>query len=193
MNEQASTLFNISFSFSGESARKVELSSLPLYRRLVQIAMPCSLYRLERLEVVGRQLAAVARQAYFARQMETVEQASQLMLAMPLSKELKSVAKYYQAICIKRKGDFKGARQLLERVVSEATSPFRAKVLLSIGATYFDDGEVESAAPYYPNAASVAGEDDLYTFVMAQKMTAVVRSIYGDHQQALADLERLFP
>src|ERR1051325_7823587 len=146
MNEQASTLFSISsFSFSGSSAGKVELSSPPQYRRLIQTALHRSLYRLEGLEIVGRQLAAIARQAYFARQMETVEHASQLMLALPLSKELKSVARYYQALYFKRRGDFTRTCELLELAAKESPPAFRARVLLSIGATYFDKFEIEPA------------------------------------------------
>ena len=159
MNEQATILFNISSSIGGVRAGKGELCLLHSYfQRSICAALTRSLYKREEVELLGRQLAAVAHHAYFARQIDMVEQASELMLALPLSKELNAVAKYYQALCITRKGDFKSARQLLERVVGEATSPFRAKALLSIGATYYESGDIESAAPYYLNAARVAGE-----------------------------------
>ncbi|HKQ04918.1 MAG TPA: hypothetical protein VJ464_07285 [Blastocatellia bacterium] len=194
MNEQASILFNITSSFSGNSAGKLELSLQSSYlQRSIYTVLARSLYAQEGFELLGRQLAAIARNAYFARQMETVEQASQWMLALPLSNELKSVAQYYQALCFKRKGDFKNTHELLERVVREAPSPFQARALLSIGATHFDSGETETAAPFFLTAVRVAGHRDLQTFATAQRMVAVIRSIYGDHQQALADLERLFP
>jgi hypothetical protein len=194
MNEQATILFNMSFSFSGNHAGKLEPSAPHSYlQRSINAALARNLYTREGFELLGRQLAAIAHHAYFARQMDTVEQASRLMLALPLSKELKSVAQYYQALCFKRKGDFKSAHQLLKKVVDEALSPFHGQALLSIGATYFDSGDTESAAPFFLTAARVASEGNLQTFVTAQRMIAVVRSIYGDHQRALVDLERLFP
>src|ERR1041384_4896793 len=139
MNEQASILFNMSVSFSGNKVGKIELSphSADL-QRLLCAALARGLYTQEGFELLGRQLASIARHAYFARQMDIAEQASQLMLTLPLSKSLKSVAQYYQALCFKRKDDLKSARTLLERVANEAPSPFRAQPLLSLGATYFD-------------------------------------------------------
>jgi tetratricopeptide (TPR) repeat protein len=194
MNEQASIFFNISSSIGGVRAGKGELSLPHSYlQRSIYTALIRSLYKREGVESLGRQLAAIARHAYFARQMETVEQASQLMLALPLSKELKSIAQYYQALCFKRKGDLKNAYELLQGVVDEAPTHFRARGLLSIGATHFDSGEIESAAPFFLKAARIAGDQDIQTFVTAQRMIAVIRSVYEDHQRALNDLEQLFP
>src|SRR5436305_10312161 len=88
MNEQASILFNISSSFSGNSAGRIELSSPSSYLQpLIRAAIARNLYTLEGFELLGRQLAAIARHAYFARQTEVMKEASQLMLALPLSKE----------------------------------------------------------------------------------------------------------
>ena len=194
MNEQASILFNISFSFDGINAGKGELSAPHSYLRpSIYTALTRSLYTQERVELLGRQLAAITRHAYFARQTEVMKEASQLMLALPLSKELRSVAQYYQALCCKREGDFNSTYRLLEKVASEAPSFFRARVLLSIGATYFDNAEIKSAVPFFLASAQAAGDYDFQTSVTAHKMMAVVRSIYGDHQQSLADLERLIP
>src|SRR5437763_2382785 len=112
MNEQATILFNISFSFSGDNAGEIELSPQHSYlQRSLYAALTRRLYTREGFELLGRQLAAIARHAYFARQMDTVEQASQLMLALPLSKELKSVAQYYQALYFKRRGDLTSTYQ----------------------------------------------------------------------------------
>jgi hypothetical protein len=122
-----------------------------------------------------------------------MKEASQLMLALPLSKELKSAAQYYQAICAWKQGNADEARRMLGYVIDKAPPLYQAQGLLSTGATYFGQGKLEAALLYYLAAARVAGERDLQTFTTAQAMTAVVRSIYGDHQHALDDLERLFP
>jgi tetratricopeptide (TPR) repeat protein len=194
MNEQASILFNISSSFSGNKVGKVELS-LPssYFQRSIYAALARSLYTQEGFELLGRQLAAIARHAYFARQMDTVEQASQLMLALPLSKELKSVAQYYQAICAWKQGNADAAHQIFSYAIDKVSRQYQAQGLLTVGAIYFGQAEYETALPYYLAAARAAREGDLLIFVASQKMTAVVQSIYGDHQQALNNLERLFP
>src|SRR4051812_49258604 len=122
MNEQATILFNISVSFSGNSAGKVELSPHFAYlQRLLCATLARGLYTQEGFELLGRQLAAITRHAYFARQTEAMKEASQLMLALPLSKELKSVAQYYQAIYTRQKGDSANARRLLVTIGDDIT------------------------------------------------------------------------
>jgi hypothetical protein len=194
MNEQASILFNISSSFSGNSAGKVGLSPHSAYlQRSLYAALARSLYTREGFELLGRQLAAIARNAYFARQTEVMKEASQLMLALPLSKELKSAALYYHALCTWKRGDADEAQRILSHVIDAASAPYRAQGFLSTGGIYFVQGKIEAALPHYLAAARFAGENDLQTLATAQRMIAVVRSIYGDHQQAIGDLERLFP
>jgi tetratricopeptide (TPR) repeat protein len=196
MNEQANILFNfdISSSISGQSAGKIELSLPPSYlQSSLYAALARRLYTREGFELLGRRLAAIARHANAARQMDVVEQASQLMLALPLSEKLKAVAHHYQALYIWRQGDVEGARQILGRVIDTASPLYQARGLSSIGATYFVEGDFEASLSHYFAATCVAREHDIPTFVTAQRMIAVVRSIYGDHRQALADLEGLFP
>jgi tetratricopeptide (TPR) repeat protein len=194
MNEQATILLNISSSFSGINAGKAELSASPsCLQYSIQAAFSRSFYRRERFELLGRQLATIAHHAYFTRQTEAMKEASQLMLALPLSKDLKSAAHYYQAISAWKQGQVNEARQMLNRTVNAASPAYQARGLLSIGATFFGQGEFEAALPYYVAAVEVAGNHDLQTFVTAQRMIAVVRSIYGDHHRALNDLERLSP
>jgi tetratricopeptide (TPR) repeat protein len=193
MNRQANILFNIDSSISDRSLA-LQDSTAPhsYYQRLINSLLARNLCTNEGFQSSGRQLAEIARHAYFARQIATVEQASQIMFALPISKELKAVALYYQAICTWKQGQADEARRMLERVTEASTSHYRAQALLTIGATYFGQGKTEAALPFYLAAGQVAGKRDLLTYAESQKMIAVVRSIYGDHQQALGDLERLF-
>jgi len=195
MNKQASILFNfIDSSISGNwLARQEPTAQHSSYQRLIYTLLSRSIYTTEGFQSLGRQLAEIARHAHLARQMEAVEQASQVMLALPVSKELKIVALYYRAICAWKQGQADEARRMLERVTEESTSHYRAQALLTLGATQFGQGKAEAALPFYVAAGRAAGERDLLTLVESQCMTAVVRSIYGDHKQALNDLERLFP
>lgn len=115
------------------------------------------------------------------------------MLALPLSAQLESVARYYQALCTWRRGDRDGARRSLERVSEESPQQYRARALQIIGLTYHECADVDAALPFYVAAGKAAANCDLLAAAESQEMIAVVRSIHGDHEQALADLEKLFP
>ncbi|HKP88035.1 MAG TPA: hypothetical protein VJZ26_18165 [Blastocatellia bacterium] len=195
MKRQASILFNIiSSSISSDSLTlQADSAQHSCYQRVIRSLLPCGIYTTEGFQIIGRQLANIAHQAYSLRQIDRMEQASQIMLALPISSEIKGIAHYYQAICTKRKGDLDSARGLLERVVKEAPQQYRARALLTIGATYFDSGKVEAALPFFLTAGQASRECDPFTQVESQRNIALIRSIHGDHKRALEDLEHLFP
>lgn len=151
------------------------------------------IYTIEGFQSLGRWLAAIIRQAHLARQLDVVEQVTQVMLALPISDEFKNVGLFFQAKSLSRQKDFNRARQILESIVERATPTYRASALQCIGATYFESGQPDAALPFYLTAGKIAADCDLVTTVESQKMIAVVRSIHGDHKQALALLENLFP
>ena len=193
INKQANILF-IPTSFGGYKAEPQDaLSQHGYYEQLIHALLARSKYTIEGFQVFGHQLAAIARHAYLAKQMSAVEQASQIMLALPITGQLEGIARYYQALCSWRYGDRDGARQSLERVVEEATPQYRARALQIIGLTYHECGEVDEALPFYLAAGRTAASCDLLTLAESQWMTAIVRGIHGDHKQATADLERVFP
>jgi hypothetical protein len=96
------------------------------------------LYTREGFELLGRQLATITRHAYFARQMDAVEQASQLMLALPLSKEQTTTARYYQAICAWKRMQYQEIEQIPEIIspaqaqVEAEPEPARARSTISL-------------------------------------------------------------
>ena len=195
MITQANTLFNFIPSSNVVDFPALTNTSAPhfCYQKLIYKSLTRSVYKAESFELLGRQLAELARHAYLARQMDLVEQASQIMLALPISARLKNVARHYQALCAKQKGDYEGARYLLERVIEEATPQYRARALQIIGATYYEQGQINNALPFYVAAGKAAIDCDLLTVIDSQAMVAIVRSIHGDHKQALNDLEQLYP
>jgi tetratricopeptide (TPR) repeat protein len=194
MNEQATILLNISSSFSGINAGKGGFSAPHFYfQRSLYAALTRSFYKQEGIEILGRQLAIIARHAHLARQIAIVEQVSQLMLYLPLSDEQKAIAQYYQAICIKRRGNIPGARNLLQLSLEKVPSRDQARILLSLGATYFDNNEIVSSLPYYIEAARAAGNSDPTTRLEALREIAIIRSIQGDHYRAITELDALLP
>jgi hypothetical protein len=160
-------------------------------RLLIQTLSNYQINRIESIEYTGRLLAALARKAQIARRMDIVEQASRLMLALPLSEQLKGVAIFYQGTC--KQGGVEFDRRLFEQAAEIATPQYRARALLSIGTTYWGCGEAESAMPYCLAAGKAAAGRDLLTQAESQWMIAVIRSVQGNHKQALGDLENLFP
>jgi tetratricopeptide (TPR) repeat protein len=111
---------------------------------------------------------------------------------LPISDQLRSVARYYQALCRWRRGEIDSPRQF-EHAVEEAPPQYRARALQAVGSAYYECGEVDAALPFYFEAGRAATSCDLVTLAYSQWMTAEVRGIHGDHQQAVEDLERLFP
>jgi len=195
MNRQASILFNIISSSISDNFLALQDASAQhsYYQQLICSLLSRSIYATEGFQSLGRQLADIAQHAYFLRQIETVNLASQIMLVLPISSELKGIAYYYQAICAKRKGDFDSARGLLERVVREASQQYKARAFLTIGATYFDSGKVEAALPFYLTAARASRECDPLTMAESQRQIAIIYSAHGDHKRALEGIENLLP
>ena len=194
INKQANILF-IPTSIGGCDAEPQDTSGQSIYyQRLIYASLARSAYTIEGFQNLGRQLAAIASQAYLARQMNAVELASELMLALPVRTQLEEIARYYQALCKWRQGDVACARQSLERTVEKAPPQYQARALQVIGLTYQQNGDVDSALPLYIEAGRAAAAcGDLLALAQAQEMIPIVRSVHGDHKQALADLEKHFP
>lgn len=193
MNKQASILF-IQTSISGYSAEPQDaLSQQGSYRQLIYASLARSNYKTEGFQILGRQLAAIARQACLSKQMNAVEQASQLMLALPIADQFEGIARYYQALCRWHNGHVDTVGKTLERAVQDVPPEYKARALQTVGLTYHKRGELDAALSFYLAAGKAAANCDLLTLAESQQMTAVIRSIHGDHKQALADLEKLFP
>jgi tetratricopeptide (TPR) repeat protein len=153
-------------------------------------------YRKQTFPELGNRLVALADHAYGVGQMRAVEEGSQLLLNLPLGKEYESIGRYYQALCIYRRGRFAEARVLLEQVAGELPLRFTAKALLAVSATYYQSDDLQSFLSLNVEASRAATSSDLrdpQTFVRSQRHIAVLKSIDGDHRGALSDLERLFP
>jgi tetratricopeptide (TPR) repeat protein len=145
---------------------------------------------------LGNKLIAIAEYAYAIRRMDIVEQASQFLLNLPLSREYQSVGRYYEASCLYRKGKFREARIMLECLAGELPSKFRARALIALSATYYQSGDFKFFLSLCLEAGRTAAYDDLHdpqSIVTAHRNLALYKSTQGDHHGAIADLERMFP
>jgi tetratricopeptide (TPR) repeat protein len=179
------------FSFpglAGSPATKYEA----LYQQIVsglckQVASKETIHRL------AQQLAELAHNAYNLRQLDTVKQASQMLVTFP--EPWKHMGSYYQAKCLRHEGRIAEARTILEHVAERAPLRYRARAVQFLGAIYHTTGQYQDALPLYAEASRMAKSNwcDPHTIVTASQNIAILKSIDGDHRGALAGLENIFP
>jgi hypothetical protein len=142
----------------------------------------------------GDRLVALAEHAYCFRQIETVKQASQLLMIFPLGSEYKKISNHYSALYKYQTGQFPEALKLFKTLAEDAPQKFRARALLSMAGTFFDSGDFSSSTPLYLEAGRAGDRcGDLFTVAQSQKMIAILKGMGGDHQGALDHLESVFP
>jgi hypothetical protein len=164
------------------------------YQRVIYKLLSHLWYRSEGSELLGRSLIAIAAQAYIVRDIGSVELASQAVLALPVYGHTRQIAQYYQAVCISLRGDFAQGRVLLDQIIEQDSKPqLRSRALLTKAGTYLESGQLEQAASYYDEARRLAIGSDPFPFVESLRGIAIIRSIHGDHERALTDLEFLYP
>lgn len=161
------------------------------YQQLAQLLIK-GFHAKEAIIEFGQRLTALAQHVYTLRRMDDVEQASRILINLPLA-EYRKIGLYYYALAIKRRGQTVQAESLLERVADDAPIRYRGQALLSLGAFAIARGELESALPFYKQALRVASKKDLLITAQTLKMVAVVKGMDGDHRGAIADLESLLP
>lgn len=147
----------------------------------------------ETIDRLAQHLAELAHHAYNLRQLDTVKQASHLLIALP--EPWKHIGSYYQAKCLRHEGRIAEAGAILERVAEQAPLRYRARAVQFMGAMYHTTGQYKDALPLYEEAYTIAKYNwcDPHTVVTASQNIAILRSIEGDHKGALIDLEKIFP
>ena len=146
--------------------------------------------------VVGDRLVALAEQAYALRQVDKLEDLSQALLALPLPEHYTSAARYFRGLELIRRGELDAAKSVLEAVAADPPHRYTSRAIQSLGVTFHARGDLESALKLYLEAgcrAAKKGTVDPLSALFTQKNIAVLKSGYGDHRGALADLERMLP
>ncbi|HJQ68781.1 MAG TPA: hypothetical protein VKA70_07405 [Blastocatellia bacterium] len=161
------------------------------YQQVAQLLIK-GFHTKEALIQLGQRLTALTQHAFTLRQIDNVEQASQILMNLPLA-EYRKIGLYYYALAIRRRGQAAQAESLLERVADDAPTSYRGQALLSLGTFALISGKRDSALRYYTEALRVASKKDLLITARTLKMIAVAKGIDGDHNGAIADLESLLP
>ncbi|MEK6322793.1 MAG: hypothetical protein AABN33_14045 [Acidobacteriota bacterium] len=168
------------------------------FYQLIASGLITSAHKKQVFRESGDRLVVLAEQAHAFRQLDTLEQVSQILVTLPLPRQYEAVGRYYQALCIHRfgRGDVERAAHLLERVAQEAPPRYRAKVMLSMGSMFVRMGDNQTALSLYREASRCASRSvvyDPYDTIHAQRMVAVISSEDGNHRHGLALLENLLP
>ena len=131
-------------------------------------------------------LLKLAEVAYSKRDLVALECIAVQFLRLPDKQSLRA-GLYYLAIVAKRSGDERRAISLLESV---GNTP---RAIQALGAVEFDAGRFEAALPLFIRAAQAARGTDVATSLNALFQVSAIKSIAGDHSQALDDLLALWP
>lgn len=143
-------------------------------------------------------LASVADDAHQIRQFDVVGHVGRLLLNLPLFRHLESVGLYYEALSLNQgtRGDTVSAGSIFHQVADSAPLHYRARAMLALGANSFTVGDRQTAMSFYREAMTIVTRHRVFdpaTLYTASRMTAVIKSMEGDHRGAVADLERMLP
>ena len=177
-----------------EPRRRVSLAEL--YQGIAQTLTTG--FQTERiLKDLATRFAAIADHAYLHREFDVVGHVGQILSELPAD-PIKVVGQHYQALSLRKGGlgDSVLAATLLQQVADSAPLLYRARAMLALGAVSHDAGDDRTAMSFYREVARLETHNHVFdpmTSYTASRMTAVIRSMQGDHHGAVADLERMFP
>jgi len=137
-------------------------------------------------------LIRLADIAHGRRDLDMLADLSAMLYELP-GGEAQSAGLYYQAIILRRAGKFEASKRLLERLSANAPPTTQARAIQTLGTVYEAQNEWGEATRLYTEALRAArGVDPLATY-RALGQLAIIKSIAGDHRQALADFQSLWP
>ena len=168
-------------------------SHAEFYQQIVK-GLIKGLYTKQVFTDLGNRLIVTAEHAFRLRQMETVEQASQFLLNLPLPDQYRSAGHYYQATCLNRKGRYDEERARLKRLMEGPAYHFRSKALTALSASYIATGDFQTSLSLGIEAGRAASSQASYdpqSFLISRRNIAVVKSINGDHCGAVSELESM--
>jgi len=166
-----------------------------LYQQIVLTLIRNSSDR-QQHQVLAQRLIAVAENAYMYRQMDVVDQSGSLLIGLQLSRRYEAIGHYYKALATLRRNDPAEARLMLASVIQDGPPLFKGKAMLSVGATFRREGNVGYALEAWgeaPRASRGRGSENAFVSYISQHSIAILKSHWGDHRNALADLEKLWP
>lgn len=144
---------------------------------------------------LAQRLIRLAEHAYALREMNRVEEASSVLMNLPLA-GAQQIGLFYQALTFKRNGNTGEAQSLFEAIADSGPLAYRARAIQALGALHCDRGELDEALRFHIEASRAAsfeiGGNALATLMVHLEISHV-QSEMEDHRGALANLESLTP
>jgi hypothetical protein len=149
---------------------------------------------LRRGQIDAERLISIGVMAHRQRRVEIINAVSSLLDILPIGGRYRLFARYFEGLGLYLNKNFTAAKVIFENLLPSVHGKLKARTLMALAAVAHDSKE-ESSLPYYLEAGSIAAQDlcDPYTVVQAGRMIAINKSINGDHQGAVNDLEKLTP
>jgi len=137
-------------------------------------------------------LGAAAEHAYTRRDFYTLKEASDLLIALPVT-QARHAGLWYQATFDKWQGRFpEASRDLKELISDQRTTPrIRARSLQVLGRMRHVEGDLDIARQLYIESAKYIKHEspqDAYVFAESVILHSVVQAEEGDNRQALREL-----
>lgn len=143
---------------------------------------------------LANELIRFAEQAYFTRDVDALDEVSQVLMNLPVD-AARQIGTYYYALAINRSAGTE-AEAMLETIADNGPITYRARAIQTLGANYHAKGQLDEALRFQLEALRAASDPNAHGFqtaLMAHLEIAIVKSLKGDHTGALADLRKLHP
>jgi hypothetical protein len=146
-------------------------------------------------ERAGETLIDLADHAFANRDWQALDQITAMLSAVP---GLRAISSYYKALSVNKGGvgDPLLTTTLLNQALDNAPVPYKARAFLSLAALASNRADQDSQVVLTREALRVATnyrERDLYTALVAGRMSAVLMAADGNHAAALDSLNALSP
>ena len=129
-----------------------------------------------------------------SRRLADVEKISQAIVDLPLEPGIQNIGHLYRSYLLGIAGEAERYREAILSVLKQIIPGYRARAILALADSYYIAGDLGDAASLAVEAARVARDDNDYLIrCISLRHLAMIRSLRGDHNGSLKDLERLLP
>ena len=184
------TRFLMGFSLDGRFA---DSERLVTWGRSIGNVAPrgSSAYSHQLLGELARRFQQVAETAFSFRDLERLEEASRVLINLPLI-PAKRMGLFYQGLFLKRTGQVDKAQSRFDLIANSGPLSERARAIQALGALHFDRGQRSEAFRYQLEAGRmILGDHNPLLALLVQLELSHIQADAGDHLTSLAGLERL--
>jgi tetratricopeptide (TPR) repeat protein len=147
--------------------------------------------RIKDVGEIARHLMRAAELASGRRDHQALAEISSLLCSLP-NKAAQSCGLYYKALAIKQSGRIEDSKRLLDSSFSAAPPAIEARALQALGSIYEAHGKIDEAIRLYTQTMRLM-RFDAFASIGASIQISAIKSMAGDHEGALSDLENLWP